>query len=146
MGGSHTETVQAPKEEKHDLREVIQRKPQQAETVNDDLPRIRSYHAQELEVHKNDAKGEVHFHDRATGLKAAVPVFVWWEKWNSLKKLEVTSWNYVDVVNKTKLTIRLGKNDDGKLDAAMTLVAYEITDSTGDTFQTLDRFTAKAGK
>jgi len=57
---------------------------------------------QRLRYHEN--AGEVHFHDDALKLKAAVPVAEWWKAWDKLKS-QPGRWDWVDTKNDTYLVV-----------------------------------------
>lgn len=58
-------------------------------------------------VRIHESNREIHFHDDTNGLKAAVPVATWYTGWERLSCGLVKKFTYVDVVNKTQLTVRL---------------------------------------
>ncbi len=64
-----------------------------------------------LRVHING--GEAHFHDDTGRLKTAVPVSVWYKYREELITLQRPTWEYLDPVNETLLTLNMIMTDNG---------------------------------
>lgn len=52
----------------------------------------------------HESAGQVHFHDDALGLKAAIPVAEWWKAWEKLK-VGPFHWVWSDAAHDTILTV-----------------------------------------
>lgn len=52
----------------------------------------------------HESAGQVHFHDDALSLKAAIPVADWWKAWDKLRT-SPSSWTWLDTVNDTILVV-----------------------------------------
>lgn len=62
-------------------------------------------------VRVHESGGEVHFHDDKSENKVAMPVAVWYERYENLLAGSVDSVRYVDAVNKTLMTASLAIAD-----------------------------------
>ena len=87
MGGEHTETVEQPSAA------------QTGTTTSSGAGK------QSIEIHQ---KGhEVHFHDRTSGLKVAMPVADWYAAWRRLEHAEIgkEEFTYFDETEETRLRV-----------------------------------------
>jgi hypothetical protein len=87
MGGEHTEKVEQPS------------------AAPESATESHGAGKQSIEIHQ---KGhEVHFHDRTSGLKAAMPVADWYSAWRRLEHAEVgkEEFTYFDETQETRLQV-----------------------------------------
>jgi hypothetical protein len=92
---------------------------------------------QRLRYHEN--AGEVHFHDDAIGLKAAVPVAEWWKAWEKLKA-QPERWEWVDAKNNTYLVVETQIVGDPPGIEAFTSLTNLVV---GPNFQAFNNFTKR---
>lgn len=92
---------------------------------------------QRLRFH--ESAGQVHFHDDALGLKAAVPVADWWKAWDKLRTM-LSKWEYVDTTNDTVLTVETHMaGEPPGIEASITLTRGIF----GTNFKALNAFTKR---
>jgi len=133
MGGKAEDTIQSPGKSKLGKGGTIQGA---SPTPSEPIQRV----AQELRFHESG--GEVHFHDDSDKrLKCAIPVAEWFSAWNKLKSLQIQNWQYLDQKRGTLLKVTVGKADDGKLDASVTLTKEFDDTSPGPVYEALEKFT-----
>lgn len=125
MGGKHQTTVQ--------------KKPKGITVQPQKHSKPRPRGKQEIRIHESG--GDIHFHDDAAGLKAAVPVAQWWKAWAGLKSGD-GDWTFVDTANSTLLAVAIQKIS-GVTEAIITIVVHVV--ETGDTFDALEDLTCKTG-
>lgn len=86
----------------------------------------------------HESGGEVHFHDDAAGRKVAVPVAVWFERYEALLSGAVDSVRCIDPVNDTVLSVSFHVRRKKRLAD----LRIEIDDvSMSQTFRALHKFT-----
>lgn len=88
-----------------------------------------------LRIHEN--AGEVHFHDDANQLKAAVPVAAMYEVWSKLKDGRKTKFKHKDLANQSILRIKVIRKKKGPIDLQMTVEAMK--DAATPEFTNFDR-------
>lgn len=88
----------------------------------------------DIRIHEAKS-GDAHFHSDSTGLKAAVPIAIWFKAWMELKD-KMMEWTHTDIKQHTRLTVKSFRGNDGKRDIEITLVP--LGDS--DKFQALQAF------
>lgn len=88
-----------------------------------------------IRIHQSG--GEIHFHDDAAKIKAAVPVADWWKAWESLKNKEAT-WDFIDSKNESLLRVRTTISPPN-FDSEITLVKALC----GTNFRELNNFTKR---
>lgn len=126
MGGDRPTTVQKSKPKEKVVVQAAS-KAKEAKTIQPG--------DQELEIHENS--GEVHFHDRKSNLKVAVPVSEFWGAWSKLKTLQISEWSYFDAKEKTIVQIEVGRHNNS-LEANVSV--EECSGGVGDTFSSIDKF------
>jgi|SRR5579863_6006576 len=99
---------------------------------------------QAIRRHENTARGEVHFHVDAEGIKAYVPTDVWSAAWSDLKERGPgAKWAYIDGLNHTLLEAELALDRSGPtpiLEATFVVSKLGPT-GRGPTFVSMDEFT-----
>lgn len=88
-----------------------------------------------LRIHENN--GEIHIHDDASKLKAAVPVFAWWKMWDKLRN-EPGAWTWIDPANKTRVSV------ETTIDQTTTDVKISVSSiAFSDAWDKINTFTKK---
>jgi hypothetical protein len=120
MGGDYTQTVEQPK----------------AEVQPGDAPAPQSdMGVSRIEFHVSPDGTEVHFHDRTSGLKVAMPVAEWYVASRVIEpKIISTTWSYTDLKHKTHLTIQTGLWGDS-VQTIFHIRSIEVDDTTAKLLQ-----------
>lgn len=90
-----------------------------------------------LRMHENN--GEIHFHDDAGGVKAAVPVADMWAAWTKLQ--HGGYWQFVDENNHSILAILVEFDERNQVEAFIDLQPFNAV--YGPTFEALDMVMAR---
>ena len=138
MGGAGQDTIQdAPKRAKKQTKKsdgVIQDTGERPSPS--DFARIIEGN-QKLRFHlSDDGSGNIHFHDDAVKLRAAVPAAIFWSAWDQLKNLKRDEWSYVDLEQGTFLRIQAGFDNKSQINVNVALTKVIL----GSTFKALEEF------
>jgi hypothetical protein len=127
MGGEHTETVTQAVE------------PSAEATTSPGAGR------QSIEIHQKGP--EVHFHDRTSGLKVAVPVADWYAAWRRLEHAEVGKgeFTYFDAKEQTRLRVTTAWNSNlADMISLYARISIEKVERTNDVYKALQSFMRRA--
>jgi hypothetical protein len=91
--------------------------------------------------------GEVHFHDDASKLKAAVPVSLWYKVWEQLRSCQQRVWDYHDAQNGTLLSVTVTADSGPSGFPKSVSAKVELTACPADdTFKKLDAISRGVGR
>lgn len=133
MGGENTQTIQKPQPPGGKVTIQGGGPAPEAPSPAPPAPDFAAGPGQELEVHYNNANGELHFHDRRSGLKAAVPIAEWVVGYRRLRQLE--RYECVDLANGTLLRV-FPDWTDGRFELQVVLVKVAV----GPTMTALSKY------
>jgi hypothetical protein len=92
-----------------------------------------------LRIHTDTNNGEIHFHDDAAKIKAAVPASLWYRVWDDLRSLQMRVWEFVDPQGESILKVTMNVVDNVGVPSTVESHIELRKVVTNDTFKLLDK-------